>query len=135
MAVKFIGAQVRAGEFTDEKTGQLVQYNNLVLYTTQPLKCGEMWSGKEPIKISNTAENIAKVFGRAITMPFLKERLGWYVDIFYNKYKKVERVIFYEKDPALDESAYDTALTVGYKGLEEETTTAPAGITDADYEY
>lgn len=128
MAEKFIGAQIRAGEFTDKNTGKLVQYNNLVLYTTSPLKCGEMWSDKEPVKITNTAENILKVFGTSITMDFLRERLGWYVDVFYNKFKKVDKVIFYPVNPAQNEDAYKEALAFS-------TPIKESSVTPDDYPF
>ena len=100
MAEKFIGAQVRAGQFTAKDTGKVIDYNNLVLFTTSAVNCGEMCN--DPAKISNTVDNIVKVFGRPITMDWLKSQLGKYVDIFYDKWKKVDRVIFYDHDPNAD---------------------------------
>ena len=101
MPVKFIGAQVRAGHFTAKDTGKEIAYNNLVIFTTSEVNCGEMT--EEPAKIANTVENIVKVFGRPITMEWLKSNLGKYCDIFYDKWKKVDRVIFYENNPIKDQ--------------------------------
>ena len=100
MAEKFIGAQVRAGEFTAKDTGRVIAYNNLVLFTTSVINCGEQCN--DAAKITNTGENIVKVFGRPITMDWLRAQLGKYVAIFYDKYKKVERVMFFDKDPDAD---------------------------------
>lgn len=100
MAEKFIGAQVRAGTFTAKDTGREIAYNNLVLFTTSAVNCGDMCN--DPAKIANTSENIVKVFGRPITMDWLKSQLGKYCEIFYDKWKKVERVIFYDSDPNAD---------------------------------
>lgn len=114
MAEKFIGAQIRAGQFTDKATGKLVDYNNLVLSTVSSTECGEV--ANEPVKIPNTSEKIVSVFGRPISMKWLRAHLGQYCDIFYDKYKKVDKVIFYDENPNLQ--------PVGYTG------TTGEGITD-----
>lgn len=100
MAEKFIGAQVRAGQFTSKDNGQLINYNNLVLFGTSKVNCGDMCN--DPIKIANNGENLIKVFGRPISMDWLRSKLGQYMCVFYDKYKKVERVMFFEEDPDKD---------------------------------
>lgn len=116
MAEKFIGAQVRAGQFQAKDTGRMIDYNNLVLFTTSAAgTCGEVCN--DPVKIANTGENIAKVFGRSITMDWLKAQLGKYIDVFYNQYKKVERVIFYDVDPNSDNYAGAITAPTASAGL------------------
>lgn len=114
---KLIGAQIKAGQFLDKVTGRMVDYNNLILYTTTACEngFGEMFTHET--KIQNVASNIISVFGQPISMKWLKERLGWFVIVLLNDYKKPVRVEFYKEDP--------TAQPTGYKG-----DTASEGITD-----
>ncbi len=95
MAQKFIGAEVRAGQFTDKATGKLVSYNNLKFQVADEVagNCGVLCP--LPIKIKNTREEILKVFGQPITMQWLKERLGWWCDVFYDVNNRINRILFY----------------------------------------
>ncbi len=103
---KLIGAQIKAGQFLDKQTLRMVDYNNLVLYTTTTCDngFGEMYTHET--KIKNDASTIISVFGQPISMKWLKERLGWYVIILLNDYKKPVRVEFYKEDPTLQPVAY-----------------------------
>ena len=132
MAEKFIGAQIRAGQFTDKDTGKVIDYNNLVLSTVTRADCGEV--ANDPIKIANTAQNITAVFGQPITMKWLRARLGWYLDVFYNKYRKPERIIFYEKDPTQTPEGYTGVATEGITDYTPAPVKSSGGITaDDDY--
>lgn len=89
MPEKFIGAEVRAGQFTNDK-GEVVNFNNLMMSFVKPVNLGCMVNDKSPIvKVKNTREDIFRVFGEKITMQWLKDRLGWYADVFYDDKKKV----------------------------------------------
>ena len=117
-----IGAQVRAGSFTPEGEKRKVEYNNLVLFTKQTFDPDDeseyighriVKDGYEA-KIANNPENIQKVFGKQITMSDLKKHLGKPVNIFLNRYKKVERVEFLETN-GFDDLVADTAQVKGGK--------------------
>ena len=133
MAEKFIGAQIRAGQFTD-KAGKVIDYNNLVLSTVSQTECGEV--ANDLIKIKNTAEKIVSVFGQPITMKWLRAHLGQYVDIFYDKYKNVDRVIFYAENPNQQPSAYSGVTGEGITDYTPAPVVSSGGIladTDDDF--
>ena len=89
MPEMFIGAEVRAGSFTDEKTGKPVAYNNLLLTFVKPGNVSVMANDRAPlVKVKNTREEILRVFGEMITMKWLKDRLNWYADVFYDENKE-----------------------------------------------
>lgn len=101
---RLIGAQIRAGKFTPNGKTEEVSYNNLILFTTSAISgedatlyCGDKTNYEA--KIQNTTENITKVFGRNITINDLRSSLGKFVDIFYDQYKNVVKVLIYDEDP------------------------------------
>ena len=61
---KLIGAQIKAGQFLDKQTLRMVDYNNLVLYTTTTCDngFGEMYTHET--KIKNDASTIQKARSR-----------------------------------------------------------------------
>ncbi len=101
---KLIGAQIRSGKFTPTGKSEEIEYNNLILFTTSELSgeddktfCGSKTNYEA--KIQNNPENIAKVFGKQITIEEIRKHLGKPIDIFYDQYKNVARVLMYETDP------------------------------------
>lgn len=101
---KLIGAQIRSGKFTPSGKTEEIEYNNLILFTTSELSgeddktfCGSKTNYEA--KIQNNSENLVKVFGKNITIDEIREHLGKHVDIFYDQYKNVVRVLMYDNDP------------------------------------
>lgn len=137
MPEQFIGAEVRAGSFTDDKTGKPVAYNNLLLTFVKAGNVGVMANDKNPlVKVKNTREDILRVFGEMITMKWLKERLNWYADVFYDDKKRIARIIFYgPEDPMKGEDPNGVALTVD-EGISDythsESSAAPVGALDSN---
>lgn len=120
----FVGAEVRAGSFTDEKTGKLINYNNLLMTFAKPAAVGFVISNpKKPVvKVKNTREDILRIFGEMITMKWLNDRRNWYADVFYDDKNNVSRIMFYgPDDPYADNSGSAPALS------------ADEGITDYEH--
>ena len=120
----FLGAEVRAGNFTDEKTGKNINYNNLLMTFGKPAAVGFVISNpKKPVvKVKNTREDILRIFGEMITMKWLNDRRNWYADVFYDDKNNVSRIMFYgPDDPYADNSGTAPALT------------ADEGISDYDH--
>ena len=113
-----IGAQVRAGRFVPQGKTEEVVFNNLVLFTAQdfnPDDTAEHFGHRivkdaYEAKIANNSENIQRVFGKQITMSDLKKHLGKPVNIFLNRYKKVERV------ELLETNGFDELVADAQKG-------------------
>ena len=136
MPEMFIGAEVRAGSFTDEKTGKPVAYNNLLLTFVKPGNVGVMANDRAPlVKVKNTREEILRVFGEMITMKWLKDRLNWYADVFYDEKKRIARIMFYgPDDPMKGEDPNGAALTVdeGISDYSHAESAAPVGALDSN---
>lgn len=128
----FIGAEVRAGNFTDEKTGKSVAYNNLIMTFATPGNVGFVINPQNPtVKVKNTREDIFRVFGEMITMKWLKEHLNHYADVFYDERKRVARIQFYgTENPFADNGGLSPAMTAS-EGISDYTHTdtpaAPLG--------
>ena len=108
MPEKFMGAEVRHGRFMSEKTGESVNYNNLVMVFAHDVEVGVCVDQKHPIvKVKNTREEILRVFGEPISMKWLNDRLGWFADIFYDVNGKTSMIKFYgpENPLAVDKLA------------------------------
>jgi len=106
MPEKFIGAEVRAGEFTNDK-GEIVKFNNLMMSFVKPGSIGMVSNARNPIvKVKNTREDILRVFGEIVSMSWLRERLDWYADVFYDDRGKVSRIMFYKEDPCAGSSDF-----------------------------
>lgn len=111
MPEQFLGAEVRAGQFTDKVTGKPVAYNNIILQLGVPAAGFGVVCKKEPVKVKNTVDNVLKFFGERVSMSWLKARLGWWCDIFYDDYKRPIRIQFYgPEDPRKEQSNPDTPV-------------------------
>lgn len=135
MPEQFIGAEVRAGSFNDEKTGKAVAYNNLLLTFVKPGLVGVMANDRAPlVKVKNTREEIFRVFGEMITMKWLKERLNWYADVFYDEKKRIARIIFYGPDDPMKGEDLTAAAISPDEGISDyshsESAAAPLGALD-----
>lgn len=123
MPEKFMGAEVRRGQFTSKTTGQLINYNNLVMVFGHETQIGIGVDQNHPIvKVKNTREDIMRVFGEPISMKWLEERLGWYADIFYDVNQRVTMIKFYGLENPFaaigdGEEGLDDAISV--EGIED----------------
>ncbi len=116
MPEKFIGAEVRAGHFTNDK-GEVVNFNNLMMTFVKPGTLGCMVNDKAPlVKVKNSREEIFRVFGEMITVKWLQERLGWFADVFYDEKKKVAKIIFYGAENPYDGSS-SSAPAISNEGI------------------
>lgn len=100
MPEQLIGAEVRAGQFTDKTTGRLVSYNNLMLQFGLPAAGGGVMCKNPPCKVRNTVKDITAFFGEQVSMSWLKAHLGYWCDVFFDDYKRPVRIQFYgTEDP------------------------------------
>ncbi len=132
MAQKFIGAEVRAGQFTDKATGKLVSYNNLKFQVADETAgdCGIICQ-KPFIKIKNTREEILRVFGEPISMQWLKDRLGWWCDVYYDLNNKLSRIMFIGPEkPAEDTPAEEKRTPEGIEDYEHDDSDYPFDDSD-----
>lgn len=133
MPEKFIGAEVRAGQFTNDK-GEVVNFNNLMMSFVKDCNIGSMVNDKKPIvKVKNTREDIFRVFGEMITIQWLKDRLGWYADVFYDEKQKVAKILFHGPENPFNGSAEEPALDSSATGLEAPNTAADKGALTDDF--
>ena len=135
MPEQFIGAEVRAGSFNDDKTGKPVAYNNLMLTFVKAGNVGVMANDRAPlVKVKNTREDIFRVFGEMITMKWLKDRLGWYADVFYDEKKRIARILFYGPDDPMKGEDPGAAVLTPDEGISDyshaETAAAPLGALE-----
>lgn len=127
MPEQFIGAEVRAGSFNDDKTGKKVVYNNLMLTFVKAGNVGVMAHDRDPlVKVKNTREDILRVFGEMITMKWLKDRLGWYADVFYDQKKSIARIIFYGPEDPMKGEDPGAAVLSPDEGISDYTHTESA---------
>lgn len=127
MPEQFIGAEVRAGNFTNDK-GEIVHFNNLMMTFVKPSNVGVMVNDKKPlVKVKNTREDIFRVFGEMITMKWLNDRLGWFCDVFYDDKNKVARIMFYGPDNPLDGgSPLSPAIPSANEGVSDYDRSSPS---------
>ena len=135
MPEQFIGAEVRAGSFNDDNTGKQVVYNNLMLTFVKAGNVGVMAHDRDPlVKVKNTREDILRVFGEMITMKWLKDRLGWYADVFYDQKKSIARIIFYGPEDPMKGEDPGAAVLSPDEGISDyphtETAAAPIGALE-----
>lgn len=94
MAIEIVGIERRAGEFTDEKTGKLVAYDNIFLYGVEPIEvkenCEQRGLTVSTVKVKNDKENIEEVFGFGCAVDFsiLQRMVGKKVKVFYPENSK-----------------------------------------------
>lgn len=101
MYVTIVGSEIKAGSFTDDKTGKLIDYNNLYLYGLQEVdKAADKFSfGFSPVivKIKNTEEDMKKVFGFTPSGQQLMELDNQAVNVYYNQHGRIDSVLLPEK--------------------------------------
>ena len=134
MPEQFIGAEVRAGSFNDDH-GKMVVYNNLMLTFVKAGNVGVMANDRAPlVKVKNTREDIFRVFGEMITMKWLKDRLGWYADVFYDQKKSIARILFYGPEDPMKGDDPGAAVLTPDEGISDythtETAAAPLGALE-----
>lgn len=118
MPEQLVGAEVRAGQFTDKTTGRLVSYNNLVLQLGLPAAGGGVMCKAEPVKVKNTVADITRFFGEQISMSWLKAHLGWWCDVFYDDYKRPVRIEFHgTEDPRKQAEAPTPTVEAPLEGI------------------
>lgn len=101
--MKLVGIEVKNGVF--EKDGRKIEYNNLLLHTTSETlqivkddngvvtKWG-VGSKVETHKVKNDEENLKNVFGVNVDEKLLTEMIGQDINIYYNAYGKIEKIMF-----------------------------------------
>ena len=99
----FAGALHKKGSFVNDTTGEVVDYDNLVLTILIPVKSGGPYDPIESVghTVDTTAKcsfsNISYVFGREVTqLSDLAPFLGSEIEYYYDSNKKLDKVIFHE---------------------------------------
>ena len=98
MVVKIIGVESKAGSFTAQQTGQVIDYNNIYLYAVRTLPVvtdGRICSGEVPetIKIKNDSSVIRGVFNRDMSAKDMVEMIGKEYNVYYDNHNKVDMII------------------------------------------
>lgn len=93
------GAMHKKGNFVNEETGDVVEYDNLVLTILVPIKLGGAYDPVEAVgkTVDNKAKcafsNISNVFGSDVTgISDIEPFIGSDIEYFYDSSKKLERV-------------------------------------------
>lgn len=97
---KLVGIMHKKGNFTNEKTGEVVDYNNIELVILSPIQCGGKFQplhalGFQPDKNCKLpAENLTEVFGEQYTnFDSLSDLIGHQIEYFFDSSKKICKVI------------------------------------------
>ena len=104
MVGKLVGAMHKKGEFKNEKTGELVQYDNIELVILTPIHAGGEYQPLHAVGLSpdrNTkfkAADISQVFGEKYnSLDSLSSLLGCDVEYFFDSSKRICKVLTYGK--------------------------------------
>ena len=97
MVVRIIGVEVKAGTFTSQQNGQLIDYNNIMLYGVRTLSQpsdGRLCSGEvtETIKIKNNNAFVRGVFNREMSSKDYLDMIGNEYNVYYDNHKKVDMI-------------------------------------------
>lgn len=98
MSMKVIGVECVSGEFSDQKTGKVISYNNIKIHYNKPnpqkYSGNNFGAGMLPVtvKIQNVKEVVESVFGGAITKDDLLSMVGQEYDFFFNEKGDIERI-------------------------------------------
>lgn len=104
MLGKLVGAMHKKGNFTNEKTGEVIAYDNIELVILSPIKTGGQYDPVAAVGLSpdkNTkfrAEKLSEVFGEQYnTLDSISPLLGSDIEYFFDSSKKICRVMKYGK--------------------------------------
>lgn len=104
MIGKLVGAMHKKGTFTNDKTGEVIAYDNIELVILSPIQTGGQFDPVSAVGLSpdkNTkfrAEKLSEVFGEQYTtLDSLSPLLGSDIEYFFDSSKKICRVMKYGK--------------------------------------
>ena len=97
MVVRVIGVETKAGTFTSQTSGQVIEYNNIYLYTVRTLSVpadGRLCSGEVPetIKIKNDATVIRGIFSQEMAAKDFLDMIGKEYNIYFDNHQKVDMI-------------------------------------------
>ena len=100
MVVRVIGVEVKSGSFTNQSTGQVIDYNNIYLYCIRPLAettDGRLCSGEIPetVKIKNDKDVVRSVFNQEMSSKDFTDMIGKEYNVGYDSHQKVEMIYPY----------------------------------------
>lgn len=98
MIMKVIGVEKSCGQFTDQKSGKDVVYNNIKIHAVKPntnTYNGENFgAGKLPVtvKIQNIKEVIEAIFGTLLTKDDLLSMVDQDYDFYFTEKGAIDRI-------------------------------------------
>lgn len=101
MVVRIIGVEAKAGSFTSQQSGQVIDYNNIYLYAVRTLSQptdNRLCSGEVPetIKIKNDSAVIRGVFNREMSAKDFTDMIGKEYNVYYDNHNRVDMIISLE---------------------------------------
>ena len=104
MIGKLVGAMHKKGTFTNDKTGEVISFDNIELVILSPIQTGGEYQPLHAVGLSpdkNTkfkAENLTQVFGEQYnSLDSLSPLLGSDIEYFFDSSKKICKVMKYGK--------------------------------------
>ena len=97
MIVRIIGVEAKAGSFTSQSTGQVIDYNNVYLYGIRTLSeptDGRLYNGEIPetIKIKNDKDVVRSIFSQEMTAKDFTDMIGKEYNVYYDKNGKPDMI-------------------------------------------